>query len=161
MPKAMSKPINLAPGQERSVTVTLKSLRNPPINVKLTSQPLSTSVLDIKGSVSAQTRIPVDKMRILHSKRPLQDSKILKDILGDADTSVEFSVMVIGGAAAVPAEAADGTAASSESTAEATLGTKEFWDDLRGFLMQRLKDQEKAEELSKLFKSTWEATSKS
>ncbi|KAJ3468568.1 hypothetical protein MRS44_002633 [Fusarium solani] len=102
MPKAMSKPTHLAPGSERSVTVSLKSLRNPPLSIKLTSQPLDTSVLDIKSNVQKQTRIPVAKMKLLHNKKPVPDSKILKDLLGDTDLSIEFTVMVIGGAAAIP-----------------------------------------------------------
>ena len=151
----MSKPLNLAPGQERSITVTLKSLRNPPLEVKLTSQPLDTSILDIKNGVTSQTRIPVDKMKILHNKRPLQDSKILKEIIGDTETAVEFSVMVMGGAAAIPPEQAD-TVMADATTADA-LESNEFWNDLGAFLMQRLKDKSKADELSSLFKSSWEA----
>lgn len=156
MPKPMSRPSKLAPGQERSVTVTVKSLRNPPLDIKLTSQPLTTSLLDIKNTVSSQTRIPVDKMKLLYNKRPLTDSKILKDVLGDADMSVEFFVMVIGGAAAIPPVEPAGAAAPTEATGTAALETDAFWADLKGFLMQRLKDQAAAEELSRLFKSSWE-----
>ncbi|POR34132.1 Uncharacterized protein TPAR_05644 [Tolypocladium paradoxum] len=156
MPTAMSKPTKLAPGQERSVTVTLKSLRNPPLDIKLTSQPLNTSLLDIKTKVSNQTRIPVDKMKILHNKRPLTDSKVLKEVLGEKDMTVEFSVMVIGGAAAIPPEGS-ATPTAAEPTGAAALETDAFWSDLKGFLMQRLKDQAAAEELSGLFRSSWQS----
>uniref|UniRef100_A0A0B7JYR8 Get5 N-terminal domain-containing protein n=1 Tax=Bionectria ochroleuca TaxID=29856 RepID=A0A0B7JYR8_BIOOC len=111
MPKPMSKPTNLAPGQERSVKVTLKSARNPPLDIKLTSQPLDTSILDLKGQVHAQTRAPVEKLKILHNKKPVPDSK-----------------------------------------------TGLFWQDLKGFLSQRLKDDAEAEKLSTLFKSSWESS---
>ena len=165
----MSKSKSLAPGQERSVTVTLKSLRNPPLDIKLTSQPPNTSILDVKGQVSSQTRIPVEKMKVLHNKRPVQDSKVLKDLLGDEESSLEFSVMVIGGAAAILPEETDATATTSTTEAatapaeETTAGidelaSKEFWSDLKGFLMQRLKSQELAEELSELFQSSWESS---
>jgi ubiquitin-like protein 4 len=158
MPQAMSKPVTLAPGQERSVTVLIKSLRNPPLDIKLTSQPLATSLLDLKNTVSIQTRIPVGKMRLLHKKKPLPDSKILKDIVGESDISVEFSVMVIGGAA-VPIVKDDEpmTDATASDTGAAQLETRAFWEDLEGFLLQRLKDEKAAEELSKLFRSSWEA----
>lgn len=152
----MSKPINLAPGQERSVTVVLKSLRNPPLDIKLTSQPLNTSLLDIKSSVTSQTRIPTAKIKILHNKKPLPDSKVLKDLVGDTDRAIEFSVMVLGGAAAIPPEE-PAQAAPVEPTAAEMLETDEFWSDLNGFLMQRLKDEAQAEQLSALFKSSWQS----
>ncbi|OAQ88473.1 ubiquitin supergroup [Purpureocillium lilacinum] len=157
MPQAMSQPKSLAPGQERSITVTLKSLRNPPLDIKLTSQPLATSLLDIKNAVSSQTRIPVDKMKILYNKRPLTDSKILKEVVGENDKAVEFSVMVIGGSAAIPPEQ-PATTAPAEATGTAAVETDAFWADLKGYLMQRLKDQAAAEELSRLFKSSWESS---
>ncbi|KFA66658.1 hypothetical protein S40285_03060 [Stachybotrys chlorohalonatus IBT 40285] len=158
MPKPMSKPINLAPGQERSITVAVKSLRNPPLDIKLTSQPLNTSILDIKSSVSTQARIPADKIKILLNKRPVPDSKVLKDVIGDTDSSIEFSVMVLGGAASVlPEEVAQPTA-PAEPAGAAAVETDAFWSDLTGFLSQRLKDQQEAESLSKLFKGSWEAS---
>ncbi|KAM0276714.1 hypothetical protein ACHAQH_006482 [Verticillium albo-atrum] len=158
MPKAFSKPsVPLAPGQERSVTVVLKSLRNPPIDIKLTSQPLNTSVLDLKTSVAEKARIPVDKMRLLHRKKPIPDSKVLKDLAGDEETTVEFAIMVIGGAAAVqPAEGeAGGVGVAGEATGAAALETEAFWADLKGFLMQRLKDETEAENLAKSWQADW------
>ena len=140
--------------------MALKSLRNPPLDIKLTSQPLNTSILDIKSQVTAQTRIPVEKMKFLHNKKPVSDSKVLRDLLGDTDESVEFSVMVIGGAAAIPpAETERETpAAATEPVGSAALETDEFWSDLKGFLMQRLKDEDEAESLSSLFKSSWQSS---
>jgi ubiquitin-like protein 4 len=155
MPKVMSKPTNLAPGQEKSISVTLKSLRNPPLDIKLSSQLRNTSILDIKSSVAAQTRIPIDKMKILHKKKPISDSKVLKDLLGDEETAIEFSVMVLGGAAAVPSEADTKSIEATTSGAAAVLETAEFWADLKSFLGQRLGDEKKAEELSALFHSSW------
>lgn len=157
----MSRPIKSIPGQERSITVTLKSLRNPPLDIKLSSQPLGTSILDLKNSVSSQTRIPVDKMKLLYNKKPVPDSKILKDLLAENELRVEFSVMVIGGAAAIPPEATADVVAetlASESTGAAALETDQFWSDLKGFLMQRLKDESQAESLSTLFRSSWQSS---
>ncbi|KZL82147.1 ubiquitin supergroup [Colletotrichum incanum] len=163
MPKPMSKPTNLAPGQERSINVVLKSLRNPPLDIKLSSQTLNTSILDIKTAVETQSRIPVDKMKLLYNKKPVPDSKVLKDLLTDDQSSLEFSVMVIGGAAAVKPEPAPvgGDSGPQEDIGEAALDTPEFWNDLKGFLMQRLKHEQKAEELSALWRSTWQAQKKS
>ncbi|KAK2032287.1 hypothetical protein LX32DRAFT_583179 [Colletotrichum zoysiae] len=163
MPRPMSKPTSLAPGQERSINVVLKSLRNPPLDIKLSSQGLNTSILDIKTAVETQSRIPVDKMKLLYNKKPVPDSKVLKDLLTDDQSSLEFSVMVIGGAAAVKPEPAPvGVGAGQqEDIGEAALDTPEFWSDLKGFLMQRLKHEQKAEELSAQWRSTWQAQKKS
>ncbi|KAF4984682.1 hypothetical protein FZEAL_198 [Fusarium zealandicum] len=157
MSKPMSKPNNSAPGSERSVTVALKSLRNPPLSIKLTSQPLDTSILDIKSNVEKQTRIPVAKTKLLHNKKPVPDSKVLKELLGDTDMSIEFTVMVLGGAAAIPPEEPQ-VAPEAAPTGKDALETDEFWNDLQGFLMQRLKDESQAEELSGLFKTSWQSS---
>ncbi|CAJ2510949.1 Uu.00g065740.m01.CDS01 [Anthostomella pinea] len=176
LPKSMSKPkpSTAAPGQERSLTVTVKSLRNPPLDVKLASQGPNTSVLDVKSAVTKQTGIPEDKMKLLHKKKPVPDSKVLKELAGEGETSVEFSVMVMGGAATLAAAAASaGTAAAAvpaeESKTEAqkdvaqgqsgsdTLETQEFWDDLKGFLLQRIRDEKLAVDLTNTFQKSWKA----
>lgn len=171
MSKPMSKRVALAPGQERSVTVHIKSLRNPPLDIKLTSQPLNTSILDIKTAVAEQASLLVDKIKVLHKKKPVADSKVLKELLGEEETSVEFSVMVMGGAAAAaaaaPASPAASPAAKTENPAEgmnpaqgvsgeAVLATDEFWTDLRGFLSQRIRDEKITEDLFGKFLSSWE-----
>ena len=59
---------------------------------------------------------------------------------------------------AIPVEAADGgTVIEAEPSGKEALETSAFWDDLRGFLLQRLKDEGQADELSKVFKESWEA----
>lgn len=163
----MSKAVSLAPGQERSITVRIKSLRNPPLDIRLSSQPLNTSILDVKTSVSSETTIPVDKIKVLHKKKPVADSKVLKDLLGEDETSVEFSVMVLGGAAAVaspapkneddPAAAANTASTAQGTSGEAVLQTDAFWTDLRGFLSQRIRDEKITEELFGKFLSSWES----
>ncbi|KKP07432.1 hypothetical protein THAR02_00494 [Trichoderma harzianum] len=176
MPTPMSKPSSrLPPGSERSIDITLKSLRNPPLDITLPAQPLSTSVLDVKAAVSAQTRIPVEKMKLLLNKRPVADTKVLKELLAkESDRTIDFSVMVIGGAAAIPPaeekpageamETTDepiATAQADAAAVEAELESDAFWADLSGFLQQRLKAQNKAEELSSLFRSSWQASKSS
>lgn len=169
MSKAMSKRVSLAPGQERSLTVTVKSLRNPPLDIKLTSQPLKTSILDIKTAVAEQASLQVDKIKVLHKKKPVGDSKVLKDLVGDDETSVEFSIMVMGGAAAAASQgsvgpkAEDGAGAGAATnpaqgvSGEAVLQTDQFWTDLRGFLLQRIRDEAVTEELFGKFLSSWES----
>ncbi|KAL6910407.1 cell-cycle control medial ring component domain-containing protein [Trichoderma evansii] len=169
MPTTMSKPFaRAAPGQEPSISVSLKSLRNPPLDITLPALPLSTSVLDVKTAVREQTRIPIDKMKLLLNKRPVADSKVLKELrANESDRAIDFSVMVIGGAAAIPPaeetmeDVPVSTAQADEATVEAELESEAFWADLKGFLQQRLKAEGKGEELANLFKSSWQASKSS
>ncbi|ETS79520.1 hypothetical protein PFICI_09373 [Pestalotiopsis fici W106-1] len=162
-PRQMSKPSSTAsrsaPGSERSVTVTLKSLRNPPLDIKLTSQPLNTSVLDLKQKVADETSVPLDKIKLLYKKKPVVDSKVLKELLGeDESTTVEFGVMVLGGAAAaVKKDAPASTDVAQGTSGTATVETAEFWDDLKGFLLQRIRDEKEASELFETFQTAYKS----
>ncbi|KAL3421290.1 hypothetical protein PVAG01_07735 [Phlyctema vagabunda] len=159
MAKPLAKRQKLAPGQERSITVALKSLRNPPLDITLSSQTPNTSILDLKNAVSEKASIPAAKLRLLYKKKPVGDSKVLKDVVGEDESSVEFSIMVLGGAAAVTKEEpADATApvAQGQSGKEA-LVTEEFWSDLKGFLTQRLRDEKQADKAYDIFKGAWES----
>ncbi len=76
---------------------------------------------------------------------------------------MELSVMVMGGATSVKIE---GDALSTAPVAQGPSGTEvletgEFWDDLRGFLTQRLKDQGEGEKVYGLFREAWEASGSS
>ncbi|KAI9874951.1 MAG: hypothetical protein M1830_009093 [Pleopsidium flavum] len=165
MPQAMRKRQKLAPGQERSVTVRLRSLRNPPLDMISSAQPLSTSVHDLKQTVSEKAGIPSERIKLLYKKKPCTDSKTLKELLADGDTDTEFSVMIMGGSSSPSATEATETPApaveESEVPAaqgpsgEALLGTDEFWEDLKGFLTQRLKDEKKSEQVFGVFKGAW------
>lgn len=158
MPKPLPKRQKLAPGAERSLTITLKSLRNPPLDITLRSQRPTTSILDLKTSITEQTNIPMDKLRVLYKKKPVPDSKVLKDLVGEEETKVEFSVMVLGGAAAVKKgdEEVIPPVAQGISGVD-SLGSEEFWADLRGFLVQRLRDEGEGEKVFGVFKKAWEA----
>jgi hypothetical protein len=160
MPRPMAKRQKLAPGQERSLTISLKSLRNPPLDIVLKSQSPLTSILDLKTEVSSQSSIPVDKIKILHKKKPVGDAKVLNDIVGEEETSLEFSIMVMGGAASVKTEGNVVTAAPVAQGPNWTevLRTDEFWEDLKGFLTQRLNGQEEGERVYGLFREAWEAS---
>ncbi|KAH7027855.1 cell-cycle control medial ring component-domain-containing protein [Microdochium trichocladiopsis] len=180
MPRPMSKPNSSrpgadgsasstqpAPGSERSYTVQLVFVRNPPLDITLLAQSINTSVLDLKTAVVNKTGLPLDKIKLLHNKKPVADSKILKDVLGAeaaaSATKVEFGIMVMGGAATLAAaEAAKNAGAGGGDVAqgpsgEEVLETAEFWDDLRGFLLQRIRDEKAAGELADTFQAAWKS----
>ncbi|KAI0457207.1 cell-cycle control medial ring component [Xylaria acuta] len=164
MPKPMSKRkgSSVAPGQERSLIVTVKSLRNPPLDLRLSSQTLNTSIHDVKASVAKETGIDEGKIKILHKKKPIPDSKVLKDLVGDDETTIEFSVMVIGGAAAAAAAAAAAKPEAQNDVAQGLSGadvlqTQDFWSDLNGYLLQRIRDEQLAAELTDTFQQAWKA----
>lgn len=100
-------------------------------------------------------------MRLLVRKKPVSDAKILGELVGEGDkaSTVEFSVMVLGGAGAAgavqPAAAGDGAVAVGLSGTE-VLSTDEFWSDLGGFLQQRIRDEKAAGEVLAAFRGAWE-----
>ncbi|KAK6825030.1 hypothetical protein PG987_012524 [Apiospora arundinis] len=178
--KPMSKPKNRSgaaggpPGSEHSFTVVIKSLRNPPLDLKLTSQTPNTSMLDLKAAVAAELAggVALEKIKMLYKKKPVVDSKVLKELAEEGGpTTLEFSVMVMGGAALAAASAsASAAAAASPKTAEAaqadvaqgtsgseTLQSPEFWDDLKGFLLQRIRDEKEATKVFDTFQTAWKA----
>ncbi|KAK8130060.1 hypothetical protein PG999_002440 [Apiospora kogelbergensis] len=144
--KPMSKPKNRGvgdggpPGSERSFTVVIKSLRNPPLDLKLTSQTPNTSMLDLKAAVAAELAggVAPEKIKLLYKKKPVVDSKVLKELAEEGGpTTLEFSVM--------------GTSGSE------TLQSPEFWDDLKGFLLQRIRDEKEATKVFDTFQTAWKA----
>ncbi|KAI8946625.1 cell-cycle control medial ring component [Xylaria longipes] len=160
MPKPISKRkgTSVAPGQERSLVVTVKSIRNPPLDLRLSSQTLNTSIHDVKTSVAKETGIDEGKIKILHKKKPIPDSKVLKDLVGDGETAIEFSVMVMGGAAAAAAAKPEAQSDVAQGLSGAdVLQTQDFWSDLNGFLLQRIRDEQLATELTGTFQEAWKA----
>lgn len=153
--------MKLAPGAEHSLTVTLKSLRNPPLEITLPSVPLSTSILSLKEAIGEQSGIAVTKLRLLWEKKPVGDSKTLKDVVGSEfeGRKIEMGVMVIGGAGAM------GGKRKGEEEKEPvvvghgreTLRSEEFWTDLRGFLVGRLKDEVEGERVWGVFRKAVES----
>jgi hypothetical protein len=132
--------------------------------------PATTSIFDLKQAYSASTSIPVAKIKILWKKKPATDSKTVADVIGETTGGdVEFSVMVLGGAtagstpvvsppAAAPSEADKGLSgpAAQGPSGKEVVATAEFWDDLKGFMMQRIRDEAEGERLVGVFKSAWE-----
>lgn len=156
MPKLMSPPT--APSQPaKSLTVTFKSLRNPPLDISLPPQDPTTSVLTLKSHLESASGIPASKLRLLYKKKPVNDSKILKELLSEEDVaagvdSLEMGVMVMGGVSSARAPA---------QVEKSVVETDAFWGDLKDFLLQRVKDEKEGVELYDLFRGAWEGSRKS
>lgn len=166
------------------------------------------TVHELKTKFAAHAGVPVEKVKLLHNKKPVADLKTLADLGVVRD--VELGIMLLGGAVAgaastggtgssvasagpaserqavgadpmevdakEPASATttgpgpdserlaeeEGRRASQQDQhqqqqkqqdeAKGMLKTDEFWDDLSGFLAQRLRDQTTAEKLVKVFR---------
>lgn len=179
MPQPMTKPPHPSPtpstatnpGAAPTLTIALKSLRNPPIDLRLPGQSPSTSIHDLKVAVAEQLGGKgTDKIRVLYQKKPCADSKTIAQVVGEETKGdVEFAVMVIGwtapsvpevteAAAVVGADAggSEGPVAQGVS-GEAVMATDEFWDDLKGWLLQRVRDEGVAAEALGCFRQGWHA----
>ncbi|KAK3997112.1 cell-cycle control medial ring component [Cladorrhinum sp. PSN332] len=162
-----SQPAASQAATETAVAVLASSARNPPLSLKFGDLPPSTtSLLDVKQLIHEETGIPLPKIKLLFSKKPVPDTKVLKD-LGSGD--VELGVMVLGGVGSVPEgwkkkpeppkevkqeesgekmevgeeeeeEEKPVVVAPGEISGQEVLKTEEFWRDLQGFLEQRVKD---------------------
>lgn len=162
LPKTLPKRRKLVPGTQRTLTITLRSARNPPLEVVLERQSPHLSVVDLKAEVAAQANIPVEKIKILHRRKPVSDTKVVEELVGEEEGEVEFGIMVIGGAASVCVGGQNKgeedklpSAAVGESGRE-VFGTEAFWSDLTGFLSQRVKDAGEGERAATLFREAWE-----
>ena len=169
------------PGSIPAINVSLKSLRNPPLDLSLKSKSLTTSVLDLKQTVAESIGcISTEKIKLLYKKKPCSDSKTIKDVVGDEIApggEAEFSVMILGtvsgtdGKMGTPAEevpeivmgGTGGKIEEEENEAPVAQGvsgndalkSEEFWSDLQGFLLQRLRNQGVAEKALKVFRDAW------
>ncbi len=131
-----------------------------------------TTVLELKEKVAKEARVEVEKVRMLWAKKPVADVKTVKEVVGDdlgEKAEVEFGVMVMGYVASnlrdevqgdAKAEAGEkevageGNVAQGESGKE-VLEKEEFWGDLKGFLVQRIRDEEVAKEVFRAFVQSW------
>ena len=177
MPKKIKQ--TQAPGSSKSVTINIKSARNPALELTLPNAPLSTtSVQDLRDAVSERVTdtqgnpVALDKIKILYRRKPVSGTgKTIAEVLADepgmltGGKAVEFGVMIIGGAHVVdttkpqlelaePQDTSPPKPAIGPSGAE-IVRTDVFWDDLQGYLEQRLKDEQEARRLRALFKEAW------
>lgn len=111
------------PGAEKATTttntinITLKSNRNPVMTYILPSTPPSTTIASLKQQVHTYLGGPavvasIDKIKILHNKKPVPASKQVVADIADTDTKdLELGVMVMGGAPDPPPQELTTTAA--------------------------------------------------
>ncbi|KAL4995448.1 cell-cycle control medial ring component [Aspergillus recurvatus] len=195
MPKKTMASKTTNPGSSKSITVTLRSARNPVLEITLPNVPLTTTtVSDLKDAVrerilesntEADNKVPLEKIKILFKKKPVTGTgKTVAEVVSDAGEEellaggkgVEFGVMVMGGARVIesqghtqegePEKVPEETSGVGETTAKAAVGpsgetlleTGAFWDDLQGYLAQRLKDEDVARKLRGVFKEAWAAS---
>ncbi|KAL4882253.1 cell-cycle control medial ring component [Aspergillus karnatakaensis] len=198
MPKPATKTATHSiPGSSKSITITLKSARNPVLAITLPNAPLSTTtVSDLKDSIRERIadsnsggKVSLEKIKILYKRKPVTgNGKTVKEIVEDdaqgqellnGGKEVEFGVMVMGGAKVVEEDGEEMSQSQSErgeeggvplggngggeTTVKAAVGpsgeevlrTEQFWDDLQGYLGQRLKDEDVARKLRGVFKEAW------
>lgn len=167
-----------APGSSKSITVHVKSARNPVLEFSVPNAPLSTtSVEDLKDAVQARivadaagNKVPLEKIKILYKRKPVS-GKTIAEVVADepgmlaGGKTVEFGVMVMGGALVVEKQQQEQQEQeqqqqppSAAASGDGVLGTEAFWDDLQGFLQQRVGDKGEAERLRGLFKGAWGAS---
>ena len=148
-----------------TMNVTLKSSRNPVLSLSLPGTDVGTSVLQLKEKVAKELKVGgTTKIRVLYKKKPAGDIKTIKELVGEEDVAgeVELSVMVMGykeestakDAEDAPMADVDAPVAQGPS-GEEVFAKEEFWEDLKGWLLQRLRDEGKAGEVFENFKASW------
>ena len=161
-----------------SLAITLKPMKKEHPTIPLPSIPASsTSIYDLKTAYASHTGIPAAKIKILYNKKPATDSKTVVEVVGtDAGTEVEFGVMVLGGAVAAPAITSpvqsppalapseqdkglgDQTAApAAQGPSGKEVVNDAFWSDLKGFVVQRIRDEAEGERMAAFFKAAYES----
>jgi len=187
MPKAYSKsaasPATSAKPSSSSsatLTITLKPLRasaTGPNAVVVKDQTPDSSIYDVKAACAAQSGYTTEKVKILWERKPVSDSKTVKEVIGEAaapGAEVEMGVMFMGQPTQAP------TGGSAESSAvpvseeperresvyedassaqaghgEAVLESKEFWDELQGFVSQKLHNESLTTNVMQGFRQSW------
>lgn len=160
------------------MTLSLPSL-NP---TTTTIQSLKEQVQSHLGGPSV---VGIDKVKILLNKKPVPPSrKTVSDALDDksAGHEIEFGVMIMGGAPdpppqqpptaprsttgpdsekPTPMEGVEATNTVSDpvhpgvESGASVLESAAFWDDLQGFLEQRIRDHSEAQMLRGVFEKAW------
>ena len=175
MPKKTKKV--QAPGASKSVNIRIKSVRNPALELSITNAPITTTtVSDLKDAVRGRVTdaqgnpVALDKIKILYRRKPVPGTgKTVAEVLVDepemltGGKEVEFGVMIIGGAQVVEVAESQPEVAQEQDVPKPAVGpsgnevlkTEAFWEDLQGFMEQRLKDADEAKRLAVLFKNAW------
>lgn len=112
-------------------------------------------------------------IKILYARKPAGDSKTVGEVVGEEGKGkgeVEMQVMVVGGSQLKGGEEGEGekdkgdvemggtraAVVAQGVSGEEVLGSDAFWDDLRGWLMQRVRDEGVAGEVWGAFKRGWD-----
>lgn len=162
-----------APGASKSITIQLKSARNPTLELTLPNVPLSsTTVEDLKDAVrdrvsnSEGNRVALEKIKILYKRKPVTGKSVAEILADEPDMlaggkEIELGVMIIGGAKMVePTQEAEepGDVPKTAAEGESVVESDDFWDDLQTYLGHRLQDDGQAKQLQELFRNAWSAT---
>ncbi|KAJ9191311.1 hypothetical protein DTO164E3_6143 [Paecilomyces variotii] len=184
MPKKIRPTI--APGSSKSIRVHLKSARNPVLQFSLDQTPVSTTTVeDLKRAVQERVvsdtqtgaKVPLDKIKVLYKRKPVTGKTIAEVLADEPDVltggrEVEFGVMIMGGATVIDEQSPTQTNQKENEpptgpiqpkpavgpSGEEVLKTEAFWDDLQGFLAQRIKDEKEAARLRQVFHTAWAGT---
>lgn len=161
-----------------TLTVTLSALRQSPGSPSpvTLSVPAKASIYDVKTQLASRTGYSLDKLKILWERKPINDSKLVSEATGSQGGKVEMGVMYMGAPTNVPQPEASGPpsetaqalkaaetekpgpdTAQQQHSGHAVLETTEFWDDLQGYLTQRLRDDTVAKEAADLWRRTWKS----
>ena len=148
-----------------TLNITLKSSKNPVMSLSLPDTDLGTSVLGLKEMVAKELKMEgTDKIRLLYKRKPAGDVKTIKEVVGKEDVGqeVEFGIMIMGYKEDSTRKDEDTPMKDAEIpvaqglSGEEVLRGEEFWTDLRGFLVQRLRDEGEAGKLFDKFREAWE-----
>ena len=151
--------------KQSTLNITLKSSKNPVMSLSLPSTDVGTSVLVLKEKVAKELKIEgTDRIRVLYKRKPAGDVKTIKEVVGEDDVGqeVDFGVMVMGYKEDTSKKDEDTPMKDVEepvaqgASREDVLNGEDFWNDLRGFLVQRLQDEGKAGEVFHKFRESWE-----
>lgn len=194
MPKAYSK--SAAPpatpsakpssSSSATLTITLKPLRasaTGPNAVVVKDQTPDSSIYDVKAACAAQAGYTTEKVKILWERKPVSDSKTVKEVVGEAaapGAEVEMGVMFMGQPTQAPArgsgESSPVPVAEEQGTdrresvyedassaqaghGEAALESKEFWDELQGFVSQKLHNESLTTKVMQGFRQSYQSRS--
>ncbi|KAI4159790.1 MAG: hypothetical protein LQ342_006301 [Letrouitia transgressa] len=174
------KPSSSTTSSPTTTSVLLKSLRNPPLSLSLPAKPLDTSIHALKTLVKEELgRASEEGIKILYNKKPCPDVKTIAEVVGDEgrgkDGGVEFQVMVVGGGGGggggtatvkpeeggdtvmkeAPAEERGEVPVAQGVSGEEVLRQDAFWQDLRAWLVQRVRDEGVAGDAWGVFKGAW------
>jgi len=145
--------------------------------VTITNQTPSSSIYDVKAACAARAGYLPEKVKVLWERKPVSESKTVREVVGEAakeGAEVEMGVMFVGQPTemagsgvekqkeveSVPAKEEDDVwheapVAPGQEHGKAILETDSFWDDLHGFVLQRIKDEDTTKEVVAGFKKSW------